>query len=492
MPILTVFQGKTEHHIPFQGKPTVGEVLIQAGILTPHPCGGKGRCGKCAITATGALSPLTEAEQRLNTRLSCMTALQGDATVILPDQSGEMHIETDTAALAPTAAAGFGAAVDIGTTTVAVKLYDLSTGECLGAGAAPNPQAAVAADVMGRMDAAMHGHAASLQQMISDTVRSLLCQASPNGKLPDSLQTVITGNTTMLYLLCGHDTTPLSRAPFRADHLFGTDTPLPFLPSPAYLPPCMNAFVGADITCAVLASGMCDRAESALLCDIGTNGELALWKNGILYVTSTAAGPAFEGAGIVCGCGSIPGAVDRVWVEEGQLRIHTIADAAPVGLCGSGVIDAVAAGLVIAAIDESGAMEEEMPLSPDGIVALHPQDVRAVQLAKAAIAAGIDTLLEISHTVPEEIAALYIAGGFGSHLDLAHAADIGLLPRELICRAVILGNAALSGAAMSLTAPAARDRLAQIASLSQHVNLGGDPRFSHHYIDRMIFGDDEM
>jgi uncharacterized 2Fe-2S/4Fe-4S cluster protein (DUF4445 family) len=251
----------------------------------------------------------------------------------------------------------------------------------------------------------------------------------------------------------------------------------------------MNAFVGADITCAILAAGMCEREETALLCDIGTNGELALWKNGRLYVTSTAAGPAFEGAGIVCGCGSVAGAIDRVWLENGKIRIHTIGDATPAGLCGSGVLDAVAVGLQTGEIDESGAMEEPMILA-EGI-ALHPRDVRAVQLAKAAIAAGIDTLAERADIDISEIRTLYIAGGFGSHLDCNSAADIGLLPRVLTERTHILGNAALTGAAMTLTDPQAHERLAHIASLAAHINLGGDPSFSEHYIDRMIFGDEE-
>ena len=121
----------------------------------------------------------------------------------------------------------------------------------------------------------------------------------------------------------------------------------------------MNAFVGADITCAVLAGGLCDSSETALLCDIGTNGEMALWKDDVLYVTSTAAGPAFEGAGISCGCGSIPGAIDRVWVEGDDIRVHTIGDAPACGVCGSGLIDAIAAALKLELVDETGAMEDD-------------------------------------------------------------------------------------------------------------------------------------
>ncbi|MBQ7322455.1 MAG: DUF4445 domain-containing protein [Clostridia bacterium] len=491
MPILTVIRNGNVRRLPFEGTPLVSEVLTAAGLLIPHPCGGKGRCGKCAVHITGDISAPTETEQTRGVRLSCLTRLLGDATLTLPDGTDTMRIETDTAApmLQATANGGFGAAIDIGTTTVALKLYDLACGTCVGTAAAPNPQTAVAADVMGRIEAAMGGQRSRLQTMILDTVKDLLAQASPDGEIPEALSVTLTGNTTMLYLLCGYDPTALSRAPFCADHLFGTEHPLPFLARPAYLPPCMNAFVGADITCAVLAAGMCEQAQTALLCDIGTNGELALLKDGTLYVTSTAAGPAFEGAGIVCGCGSIAGAIDRVWTENGKLHFHTIGEAPAVGICGSGVIDAVAAGLEVGQIDESGAMDEPMPLA--GGIALYPQDVRAVQLAKAAIAAGIDTLLELSRTDPEEIAVCYVAGGFGSHLNMESAAAIGLLPREFIPRARILGNAALSGAAMTLAQPTARPHLDEIAARAKHINLGGNSAFSNHYINRMIFGEDE-
>ena len=488
MPILTIIQNGQERTAHFDGTPTLDEVLIREGLRIPHPCGGRGVCGKCAVTVQGAVSLPSAREVELGSRLSCVTRLTGDACVTLPAMTAAMRIVSDTAPLKITEPIdACGVAIDIGTTTVALKVFDLQSGACVGAAAAPNPQAAVAADVIGRIEAAMHREGERLRSMICDTLSDLLDEALPQDANP--VRCTVTGNTTMLYLLCGHDPSPLSHAPFQADRLFDEEIGAPWGDSSIYLPPCMNAFVGADITCAVLASGMCEREQITLLCDIGTNGELALWRDNTLYVTSTAAGPAFEGAGIVCGCGSIDGAVDRVRVMNGKLDVHTIGGHSPVGICGSGVLDAVAAGLELGLIDESGAMEEPMPLG--GTVALYPRDVRAVQLAKAAIAAGIDTLLEVSHTQPEEIDTLYVAGGFGTHLSMESAATIGLLPRELIGRAQILGNAALGGAAMTLADPDARLRLAQIAARSHHVNLGGDSRFSDHYINRMILGEDE-
>ena len=254
----------------------------------------------------------------------------------------------------------------------------------------------------------------------------------------------------------------------------------------------MNAFVGADITCALLESGQCEHSdEISLLCDIGTNGEIALWKRGGLFVTSTAAGPAFEGAGISCGCSSIRGAIDRVWIEDDQLRIHTIGECDAVGICGSGLIDAIAAALDLELIDETGAMDDdEIELAPG--VALQPKDVRAVQLAKAAIAAGIETLMETASVRPEDVTTLYIAGGFGNHLNVNSAARIGLIPEALADRVKAIGNASLAGASRLLLDRNTMLKAQEIADQSQHVNLGGNPKFNEHYIDQMLFPFEDM
>lgn len=483
---LIIKQNGTTRTVQFEGEMLLDAVLRGADVYTPHPCGGRGVCGKCAVELSGAVSAPNDFEKRAGVRLSCQAVLLGDAVVILPDEKKDQQIETSTGeqplVLNPMSGKT-GAAVDIGTTTVAVKAYDLTTGACIGTAAGLNPQGAVAADVMGRIEAAMKGDLALLQTQIVDMVEKLTLEAS--GIMPDVL--VVTGNTTMLYLLTGRDPECLSHAPFLADTLFDTEAEL--FGKRVYLPPCMNAFVGADITTAVLSSGMYEKTETALLCDIGTNGEMALWKDGKLYVTSTAAGPAFEGAGISCGCGSVNGAIDRVWLEDGEIRVHTLGDAEAVGVCGSGLIDAIAAGLESEQIDETGAMDDdELVLS--GNVALEPRDVRAVQLAKAAIAAGMEMLLETADADMDEVETLYIAGGFGSHLNVDSAVTIGLLPQALKDKTKIIGNAALAGAVQVLLNKDARDTLSGIADRSEHVNLGGDPKFNEMYIEKMFFGED--
>ena len=474
---LIVWRDGARAVLPFEGTPLLCDVLAAGGFDVQRPCGGRGRCGKCAVEVMGQISPPNEEDRRLGIRLACQAVLLGDAEAVLPDSRAMEQIETgvDELRAAMPMDGRIGAAVDIGTTTLAVRRYDLATGECVDSEGMRNPQTAVAADVMGRIGAAMDGRLPQLRNQVCGAIRSLAGSADVM---------VVTGNTTMLYLLTGRDPKSLSCAPFEADCLF--DETIVLDSAQAWLPPCMNAFVGADITCAVLASGMCDRNETALLCDVGTNGEIALWKDGALFVSSTAAGPAFEGAGISCGVSSVRGAIDRVWTEHDRVCVHTIGDAPAVGVCGSGLIDAVAAFLDTEQIDETGAMEADaLPLA-EGIM-LTRADVRAVQLAKAAIAAGILTLMETAGVSPDEVSAVYIAGGFGSHLNVDSAARIGLIPPALAKRVKVLGNAALTGAARLLLDRREHDRAREIARRARHVALGGNPRFNERYMDQMFF-----
>lgn len=489
MPKLTVRRGDATWTIPFESGQRLDEVLIAHDLAVPQPCGGRGVCGKCAVELSGQVSAPNAAERRAGRRLSCQAVLLGDALAVLPDDGGmeQIALFSDAAARAVKPTAGrLGAAVDIGTTTLACKLYDLRDGTCLSEAGRRNPQTAVAADVMGRVGHAMDGGLDTLRRQAGEAVEGMLrescARAGVSFEALDAL--VVTGNTTMLYLLTGRDPRALSHAPFLADHLFDEETEL--FGRRTYLPPCMHAFVGADISCAVLAAGQCDGDGISLLTDIGTNGEIALWKDGVLRVASTAAGPAFEDAGISCGCGSVRGAIDRVWLEGKEVRAHTIGEASAVGVCGSGLIDAIAAFLRRGDIEETGATEEERLALRDG-VALMPKDIRAVQLAKAAIAAGMETLMRSAQTAPEEIGTLYIAGGFGSHLNVDSAATIGLIPDALAGSVRILGNAALAGAARLLLDTDAIARIRAICARATFVNLGGDPLFNELYVDHMFF-----
>lgn len=489
MAVLTLIKNNKKAFIRFDGTPVLKDLFVREGYNVFSPCGGKGTCLKCAVRAEGNISAPNGAETKAGCRLACQTVLYGDATVELSVLEETFAcIQTDTTAFT----AGdrdwhYGAAVDIGTTTVVLKLFS-ADGTVMGEGSALNPQRSYSADVIGRIGEALKGHGDTLKKQITDCVFDLLTGACGGAGIhnTDVNCMVITGNTAMLYLLTGADTSSIARAPFVSKTLFGEWTELFGIKT--YLTPCMNAFVGGDITTAVLESGMCEREETALLCDIGTNGEIALWKGGTLYVTSTAAGPAFEGAEISCGCGGINGAVHRVWAEDGNIYAHTLGNLPAVGICGSGLIDAVAAFLETDQIDETGAVNGELIIrSNGGEITLLPGDIRALQLAKAAVAAGIKVLLARSGTDVCEINTLYLAGGFGTKLDPFSAAAIGLIPSVLAEKVRPLGNAALSGAVKMLFDKNCISRAERIAKSSVHIELGGSNDFNDSFIDNMFF-----
>ena len=491
---LTLHSGARTEQIFFEGSPLLAELLFARADSPEHLCGGRGICKKCLVTVK------TAENDEPRQVLSCRTRLAGNAEVWLSAGPDWMIEGAENAAARCSSAAGsgpcaandgpVGAAIDIGSTTLVVQIRNIADGSVLSSAAMPNPQRKISADIMGRIQAAMEGKGTVLQKLVTDAVSALLAEACELAGIPrDRLAAkVITGNTTMLTLLTGEDPSGLSRAPFLMSDAFGRTAECAGLGT-AYLPGCLHAFAGADTACAILACGLPEGGETCLLCDIGTNGEIVLKKNGVLYVTSTAAGPAFEGAGIACGCGSVTGAIDHVTVENGALNVHTIGNVPAAGLCGSGLIDAVACGLELGLISETGACEGgNIPLS--GSVALYPEDVRTLQLAKAAVQAGIRTLLETTGTGTDEISALYLAGGFGSRLNPVSAGAIGLIPPQLVDRVRTAGNAALTGAALLLTDPSCREKEQQIRALSRYVSLGGNPLFNDHYMESMLFGEE--
>lgn len=493
MPVLTVVQGQTHKTISFDGQPVLGELLARHGFGVQQPCGGRGTCGKCSVCVSGCVSQPTEAERAAGVRLACQTVLLGDCCVELSSteymaiqtKGSPLKLSTEDRRPMPGV---YGAAVDIGTTTVVVRLYRLQGGAEAAQAAALNPQTQVAADVIGRIQASLNGRGAMLREAVAQAVQKLLRSACADTGIGEEqvLAVAITGNTAMLYLLMNISPESLAHAPFHADRLFGERHV--WQGKQVYFPPCMTAFVGADLTCAVLASGMCSRRETALLMDIGTNGETALWHEGRLYITSTAAGPAFEGVGISCGCGSVAGAVDKVSLEGTKLCAHTIGEAPAVGICGSGLVDAVAAMLQLGWIDESGAMDRPKA-TVCGQVTVSARDIRSLQLAKGAMAAGVYTLLESVGLEVEAVATVYIAGGFGHHLNMRSAAAIGLIPWNWVEKTRSIGNAALTGAAMLLLDQRNISLAEEIAHKATPVLLGGNAAFSEWYMACMAFGE---
>ena len=470
------------------------------------PCGGHGRCGKCRVYARGGLSApseneraaLSEAELKNGVRLACCAILTGDCEVEpLGEAEANARIVSDGAmddlSLSP-AFSRYGAAIDIGTTTVAARLY-AADGTMTAEASMMNPQSPFGADVISRMEAAIGGKGAQLAQAIRRGLdRLLLTLAGQAGILPTAIDgAVITGNTAMLYLLTETSTEPLSHAPFTMERAFGESLTAEELGLSAlsagtaiYLAPCISAFVGGDTVCAILATGMCKRTDTVLLADIGTNGEIALWSGGSLSVCSTAAGPAFEGVGISMGMRGADGAIDRVTIVNGALSAHVLGGGRAKGICGSGLVDAVAAMLDLEIIDETGYMEDD-PSAVSDTVSLTGKDIRMVQLAKSAISAGMRTLLREASVSPRAVGELLVAGGFGSYLNAENAMRIGLLPEELRGRIRTVGNAALGGASMLLLSVSLRNEAESLARSAVTTELSTNAAFSEYYMTGMLF-----
>ena len=347
---------------------------------------------------------------------------------------------------------GLGAAVDIGSTTIVVRVYNLATGELVHRASTFNPQRKIAADVMWRISAAMEGRLDELRDLVRGAVRDCLGGALGDRALPACgglrvREAVVVGNTTMLHLFAGASPASYATAPFKAERLFGEKVEVDGVE--VRLPRCAHGFFGADAVAAVRMSGMCGRGGCELLADIGTNGEIALWRGDRreLTIASVAAGPAFERPGIT----------------------------------GSQIISALADALDSGAVDVTGRVEGELPGG------LTQDDVRAVQLAKAAVKAGLDTLLTKAGVEYGDVTRFSLAGGFGSGLDVAKAARIGLFAGELQPVATVCGNLAIEGAAAALFDPSFGDETDKIAHEARHVELGGDPEFSDAFIEAIGF-----
>jgi len=508
--------------ITLLSKPTLLSYLIfDQHMHIDMPCAGKGKCLKCRVRAIGSLSDfakielesLSEKARAEGVRLACMTYVTGTAEIYLneDDDSSQIVFSGHMPDFKKhPLGTRLGIAVDIGTTTVATYLYDLSSCKRIGHNCANNPQKTFGADVISRIEQSMAGHTSQLAQIMIDCIEQMagdMCSLQ-SISVSDVDCVVITGNTTMLYLLTKTDVNCLARAPFEATTLFGTyaDKNLIRLKSmpnaKVYLPQCISAYVGADITTAILSSEMTDSNECSILVDIGTNGEMALQFSGKLWCCSTAAGPAFEGAGIYMGMNAARGAIDRVFVDDGVIRYTTIDHVPACGICGSGIIDAMAVLISEGIIDETGYIEEkghsheqcicEVGDAPafrfeNSEVVITQKDIREVQLAKSAICAGLQTLLHDAQLDLETVKTFYIAGGFGSFINIDSAAIIGLFPKALKSKAVILGNAAGMGACMILLSDEMMKKSVRIAGKAENIELSTSHYFMDAYIDGMMF-----
>lgn len=419
-------------------------------------------------------------------------------------------------ALLPDGTAPLGAAIDAGTTKLAAYLVNLETGETVAKGAAPNPQVALGEDVMSRIAyaGANPDGARVLHERLADGINGLLAElrdqvCASSWQVVDG---VAVGNTAMHHLLANLPVGQLGRAPYvpavtQPLTLRATDIGLDLAPgAKVYLPPNIAGFVGADHVAALLAAGATGRGRTALALDIGTNTEISVASGGQLWACSCASGPAFEGAHIRDGMRAAAGAIERVRYSGGSFQVHTIGGGAPAGICGSGILDAVAAALAAGIVSDRGRLAREHPLVvrsaggpacllvPAALTAhgrdilLTRADIGEIQLAKAAIRAGIELLLAAAGIAAEALEEIIVAGAFGTYLDVGSAIAIGMLPPLPSERFRQIGNAAGQGARQLLVSRQRRQLAAEVASRVRYVELTTHPRFADAFAQELALG----
>ncbi|MCL1992142.1 MAG: ASKHA domain-containing protein, partial [Spirochaetes bacterium] len=302
----------------------------------------------------------------------------------------------------------------------------------------------------------------------------------------------VSGNTTMLHLFLNIDPSGMGEYPFTPVFLDAREMPghgLSFSAKSVSVLPSISAFVGGDITAGLAALDILNAPDPSLLIDIGTNGEMALFHRGGVYCCATAAGPAFEGAEISCGMSGISGAISAVELaSDGSLSVTTIGGQPPRGVCGSGLIDAVAVMLKQGVIDETGLMENHPAGYPLACgVSIVNRDIRQFQLAKSAIFSGVKILCKNAGVATDDIKNVYIAGGFGFFINKKNSSYVGLFPKDFADRLSICGNLSLQGAEEALLSKDFMERCGQIISRCSVVDLSADPDFMNEFAENMLF-----
>ena len=504
------------------------EMLQEKNEYISAPCNGNGICGKCIVRyKSGATEPtkqdrefLSEKQLEQGYRLACQSYPTEEYKVEIPEleetievlsqwenqRTEEILKNTAEGTAEKTENALYGICIDIGTTTLAALLVNLETEADCQTAVSVNHQRAYGSDVLSRISASNSGKKWEIQRCIRQDLQKLIRELLQKEKITEQQiqRIVIAGNTTMCHLLRGFSCETLGVAPFlpvdlswmegsAADFLGmkELDTKVVILPG-------ISAFVGADIMAGIAKMNMHRSEGYHLLLDIGTNGEMVLGNCRHMYVTSTSAGPAFEGGNISCGMASIPGVISHVFMEEtGKAGFQVIGETdgenkkqQAIGICGTGMIDLVYELREHQMIDEHGTYSDlyfDTGYELAEKVKFTQNDIRELQMAKAAIRAGVDILVKKAGIAFDEVDNCYLAGGFGTKIDIKKAAGIGLIPKELEVKTIPVGNTVLAGTKEVLLGRISKDELEKIQTMADVINLAEENDFEELYLSYMDF-----
>ncbi|MFH1228083.1 MAG: ASKHA domain-containing protein [Planctomycetota bacterium] len=520
--------------VPFGA--TIKDAVTLAGIFIDFPCGGQGRCGKCKVEIEATPSQQNHADKHLptkeskrDTRLSCQTKLEHDTVIFIPK-----NIQPDRKKLVSTIRnqrypfhplikknrPSYGLALDIGTTTVFGILIDLTTGDDLATVSETNTQAIHGADVISRINYAItqENGLSNLQQKIIKVINKIIerLAAITSINTIDINDITIVGNTVMQHLLVNASMETLAAMPFEpayTGHRNIKSKELGITTNPdanVYVFPHIAGFVGGDTVGLILALGLHHSDKINLAIDIGTNGEIVLGSKKQLVCTSTAAGPAFEGVRINNGMRANTGAIESLRITNEGVFYKTIGNTPPEGICGSGLLDAMADLIKLKIIDDTGKFRPKKQLeitnnlshtlldsirhnsfviskSGRNDIIITQEDIREIQLAKAAISAGIQILKNQLDVADDDIEHIFIAGTFGNYIDKKNAQIIGLIPNTALEKVVFVGNAAAEGARLALISQNAREETENIAHTTNFLNLSTDASFQDAFAESIYF-----
>ena len=489
------------HEFTVQRGTPLQDVLFTYGV--EFPCGGNAICEGCRVKVLSGNLPLTPEQENMLSRkdaregwrLACRCKADEDLTLELAQW--EARVLTDDSKFEFVGREGFGIAIDLGTTTLAAQLMDLQNGNVLAVETGLNEQGRFGADVMSRVFYAVTEKGQptleqAIRNQLGEMIKKLINSSTVDGARVQDV--VIVGNTVMHHLFSGLDVAPLSQYPFESPN-GGLQRFAPEQLGWKIVPkasirflPCMGSFVGSDILAGILATNVYKSESLVGLIDLGTNGEIVVGNRDRLLFCSTAAGPAFEGSCISMGMRATTGAIAHVVAENGSFKCRVLGNVPPRGICGSGLVDAVAAGLATQAIREDGKV-----LNGDGKISLCPpveitqSDIRELQVAKAAIASGFRILTKNLGSSLDDVGKIYLAGAFGNYIDRTNACRIGLLP-VLPEKIQPIGNSALLGAKLALF-QASDEVLGHIGRIARHVALNLDAEFQEVFVNEMTFPD---
>ncbi len=491
---------------------TILESLVRGGIYIPAPCGGSGNCGKCQVRV----------DEETQVSLACKRRVTKDCDVHLLQNHHESEMEVvgvllgEQTAQAEKNSSEYGIAIDLGTTTIAMALVDLKSGGIVDTYTTVNRQRAYGGDVISRIQASNDGKGEVLRTRICEDLLQGM-KSLVQGKLEGSVEragmpyqdiesVVIAGNTTMLHLLLGFSCDTLGVAPFTPIDI--RQMTLEFQEvfqgeadwrAKVTILPGISTYVGADIVSGIYDCEMMKGRAYSLLVDLGTNGEMVLGNSEKAFVTSTAMGPAFEGGNITWGMAGVQGAISGVTIEEGEARLEIIGGGEAEGICGTGVLEIVAELLREELVDETGLLDDEYfeagyPLAKAAsgeMIVLTQKGIREIQLAKAAIRAGVETLIETAGISYAEVETIYLAGGFGYKINREKAVALGMFAEESLEKIKAVGNTSLGGAIKYLLDENGDKTLEKIVEAAEEVDLAMNLRFQELYVECMLLGTGE-